>query len=258
MMPENHPRVATDTWSLGDPLSFAWWKVRQNPFAITLTLLVALMLVALPNLVAGSIIASRGIAVARTGVVAPSDISDLYVQIGGAVAGWITAGLFLGGMYRYLLRLVRTGDASFGDLFSSMDRFGTLLGLAVILGLPGVALMAARPLLVTAGVPDLVVTVATIGVASYIAVRWGFSSILAVDKGLPIASALAESSRMTESKRWKLFGSLLVIGLVTIAGGCACVVGVFVTMSVGLIAWVNIYTRLTGEPSRGQVAEVAS
>jgi hypothetical protein len=257
-MINEYPQVGTDNWSVGDPISFAWGKLKQRPVAIALTLTVAMLLIGLPNLVVAGIITSRSLARARAGVVVPGDDTDIYLQLGGAVGGWIAAGLFLGGMYRYLFRLARTDGGSFGDLFSSMDRFGVLFALSAILGLPGMVFIAARPFLVTAGVPDLLVTALTLVITIYIGVRWGFSSALAVDKGLSVAKALAASSQITESKRFKILGSVLLLSLLVLGGGCACGVGMFVTIPLAIIGWSSIYLRLIHEPPRGDVAEVPS
>ena len=257
-MTRDYPQGGDDAWSVGDPISFGWAKVKQRPIAIALTLLVALLLIAFPNLVAVGIITSRAMDRARAGVVGPGDITDVYLQLGGIAVSWITTSLFLGGMYRYLFRLIRTGDESFGDLFSSTDRFGVLFGLMVILGLPGVVSIAARPFLVAAGVPDILVTALTLGIAIYLGVRWGFSSALAVDKGLSVARALAASSQITEAKRLKILGSVLLLSLVVMGGGCACGVGVFLTIPIAMIGWIYIYLRLTHEHPRGDVAKVSS
>lgn len=257
-MTKNYSRESPDSWSIEEPLSFAWGKVKQRPFALALTLLVAMLLIAFPNFVVVGIITSRALARASNGVVAAGDFTDVYLQIGGAVGSWITAGLFGGGVWRYLLRLARTGNAGFGELFSSMDRFRVLFGLSAILGLPGVALIAARPFLVQAGVPDLLVTVLAMVIGIYMGIRWGFSSALAVDRGLSVAKALTVSSQITESKRLKIFGSIFLASLVVLLGACACGVGILVTIPIAIICWVYIYLRLVHEHPRGDVAEVSS
>jgi len=136
--------------------------------------------------------------------------------------------IFMAGLFKYYLKLIRGEGARLGDAFSG---FGPSLGQLILL--------------------NLVMTISTlIGYALclipgiYLAVAWFFSIPLVIDRRMNFWEAM-EASRKLVNKHWFLvFAFLLVYGLLSMAGLIACCIGIFVTMPIGLGALMYAYETI--------------
>jgi hypothetical protein len=140
------------------------------------------------------------------------------------------ASVFMGGLFRYYLKLIRGQEATIADAFSGFtDGCAQLAILGLVQGI-----------LVFIGV--LLCFIPGI----YLAVAWYFSTFLIVDRGMNFWSAM-ELSRKMVSKHWfMVFGIVLVMGLLAAAGLIACCVGIIVSMPVAFIALTIVYETIFG------------
>jgi hypothetical protein len=137
------------------------------------------------------------------------------------------------GFYYYFLRKVRGQPASINDVFAG---FGKAYIPLFLVGLMITAIvLVGFCLLILPGI--------------YLAVSYGFSSLLVLDKGLSPWSAM-ETSRKTITSAWWRFFALGLLGFVFILVGLACL-GVGILVAIPLIsgAVVYAYEDLTG-PAR--------
>ncbi len=85
----------------------------------------------------------------------------------------------------------------------------------------------------------------------YLAVAWVFAKALVIDKGLDFWPAM-ELSRRTVSKHWwKFFWFMIVLGLFNLAGLAFCVVGLFLTTPISLVAIMYAYEDIFGAAAIG-------
>jgi uncharacterized membrane protein len=78
----------------------------------------------------------------------------------------------------------------------------------------------------------------------YLALRFLFVPYLVVDRRLGVSAALKESSRMTDGRKWRLLGLVLVLVLLNIVGALLLVVGLLVTIPVTMIGLAHAYRTL--------------
>jgi hypothetical protein len=77
-----------------------------------------------------------------------------------------------------------------------------------------------------------------------LAVRLQFATYLIVDKNLGPIEALKKSWNITRDNTWNLFFFGLLIGLINILGAICLVVGLFVTVPLGMVATASVYRKL--------------
>lgn len=150
--------------------------------------------------------------------------------IGTTIIAMPISTIFMGGLYRYYLKLVRGQEATVSDAFSGFtDGFTQLAILGFVQG----------PLIVVGCLFCIVPGI-------YLAVAWYFSIFLIVDRGMNFWSAM-ELSRKMVSKHWfMVFGVTLVLGLLAVVGIFACLVGIFVSMAVALVGLTIAYETIFG------------
>ena len=74
-----------------------------------------------------------------------------------------------------------------------------------------------------------------------------FVKYLVMDRQLGPVEAIKESWRITKGNRWNLFGFMLVVMLLNIAGALAFMVGLLVTVPLTMLAMVYAYRTLEHE-----------
>ncbi len=137
----------------------------------------------------------------------------------------ILGGPMMGGLYALYLKRIRGQAATFGDVFCGFSlAFGALLGTYVV-----ILLLTAVGLLLCL-VPGI-----------YLGVSWIFSIALVIDKKMDFWQAMELSRKVVTKHWWLMFGFLIVIGLVALAGVLACVVGVFITVSIAQASLMYAY-----------------
>ncbi|OGI21936.1 MAG: hypothetical protein A2808_02195 [Candidatus Moranbacteria bacterium RIFCSPHIGHO2_01_FULL_55_24] len=148
--------------------------------------------------------------------------------------------LQLGSIHMFL-HLVRTGEElSLEHLFSQREIFwrailsNILYYLMVIIGLI---------FLIVPGI--------------YLGLRYYFLSYVFVDKKTSIGEAFSQSSKLTEGKKWDLFGFFLLLIALNILGALLFLVGLVVTIPLTTLAIVYAYVSLAGGPKEEEKVEEA-
>jgi uncharacterized membrane protein len=77
-----------------------------------------------------------------------------------------------------------------------------------------------------------------------LAVRLQYATYLIVDKNLGPIESIKTSWRITHGNTWNLFFFGLLIGLINILGALCLIVGLFVTVPLGMIATTSVYRKL--------------
>jgi len=152
------------------------------------------------------------------------------VPIAGAIAGFIIDGALLGGLYLLFLKRIRGQPATTGEIFSGFSLAFVQLMLAQIV----VALLSCLGFLLCI-LPGI-----------YLMVAWLFTLPLVIDKKLDFWPAMELSRKVVTQHWWSMFGLLIVSGLINIVGVLACLVGVFVTVPIGLAALMYAYEDIFG------------
>ena len=182
-----------------------------------------------------------------------------------SIANLVIAGPLMGGLFYVNLCAVRGESAEVGDIFAGFRRqFGQLFLGKLIPGLiAGLCLIpvviAAVVLLVVPAMaaqnqkPDLhnLIFLIPIGVICllpmiYLQTCWTFTLALIIDKGMDFGAAMKLSWKMVRKHWWQVFGLMLLIGLVNLAGALACLVGLLFTMPIGFAAMMIAYETIFG------------
>jgi GYF domain 2 len=155
----------------------------------------------------------------------PGGILIIFMTI---IVSWPIYTVFMAGLFKYYLKLIRGENAGIGDAFSG---FGPSIGQLILLSfVMNILMLIGYILLLIPGI--------------YLAVAWFFSIPLVIDKQMGFWQAM-ELSRKMVSKHWFLmFGFLLVYGLLVMAGIIACCIGIFVTLPIGFAALMYAYETI--------------
>jgi uncharacterized membrane protein len=152
------------------------------------------------------------------------------VPIVGPIAGFFIDGALLGGLYLLFLKRIRGQPATIGDAFAGFSLAFVQLMLAQIV----VALLSCLGFLLCI-LPGI-----------YLMIAWVFALPLVIDKKLDFWPAMELSRKVTSRHWWLMFGLFIVAGLINIIGLLACIVGVFVTLPIGLAALMYAYEDIFG------------
>ncbi|MHB9037664.1 MAG: DUF975 family protein [Armatimonadota bacterium] len=200
-----------------------------------------------------------GIAIAVVVVYAAISWAASAIPVVGTI--WSFTGEFalMGGLYVFLLKVIRSQDPNFSDLFSQFGDFVRWLGVGwlVILYSLVAAIISAVPLGVLAllgliaGKDSMVfqILVALGAIASSIVfvaivVRWAFVYYAAADEGLTAKAALARSEELTAGIRPQVFVVSLVAGLLGAAGAIALGVGLLFTLPLSQCILTVLYINV--------------
>ncbi len=194
-----------------------------------------------------------------------------------SIANFIISGPLIGGVFYLFLLVIRSEPAEVGDVFSGFRRaFGQLfLGVFIQGLLIGVCLIPFFVILIIkllplmpqlaqlqSGTPPNTETVValesvlftTLPVAFlcaipavYLSVCWKFTLPLIVDKQMDFWTAMGTSRKMVKKHWWLVFGLTILISLLNVVGVCACCVGVFLTIPIGIAALMIAYETIFSE-----------
>jgi membrane-anchored glycerophosphoryl diester phosphodiesterase (GDPDase) len=78
----------------------------------------------------------------------------------------------------------------------------------------------------------------------YLTVNWQFTLPLIIDKKMSFWPAMKASWKMTHKHWWHLFGLVVVIGLLNIAGMVPCCIGLLFTIPLGFAALMCAYETI--------------
>lgn len=183
------------------------------------------------------------------------------VRILFTLANWVIAGPLMGGLLYLFVRVIRGEAAAAGDVFDGFRRaFAQLfLGQLVTSLLMGLCLLPA----VAAGVIILLPSIThhttpeaaqwlMVGAVAllclipmlYLQVNWMFTLPLIVDKEMEFWPAMKTSWRRVNVHWGQCFGLMVLVGLVNVLGLLLCLVGLLVTVPIGLGALMYAYETI--------------
>jgi len=226
-------------------VAFAWERLKADPATILATIVVGFLLmwiVAFVGGLVGNVIgALAGAATNAThhrGIGSP--VTPFYfgmlglgglIWLGFQLINVVVSAYFTAGLLGFVLKVARGTPYAFADLFSGAPFFLSILAAHLIVG---IAVLIGLAFLVVPGV--------------ILALGLGMTSITIVDRNMGPIDALSESWRLTDGNKLNLFVFwLLSVGL-SIAGLCACGIGIFLVMPLLLVAHAYIYLKLSGQP----------
>ena len=170
----------------------------------------------------------------------------------------------MGGLFYVTLQAIRRQPATAGDVFEGFRRafIQLIMGYGVSTILAGLCLIPAvivglvmlLPSVAHHRQPDLgpiLITVA-VGLAClvpvmFLTVNWMFTLPLIVDRRMKFWPAMQTSSKMVRKHWGQLFGLVLLVGLVNMAGFLFCCIGVLFSMPLGVAAMMYAYETIFSE-----------
>jgi hypothetical protein len=210
---------------IGGCISRGWELVKKNFWPIVGITALVIVIIGAINQIVGLF----------TSPIVNAMITERRVSPGGILIILLTTivscpiyTIFMAGLFKYYLKLIRGESAGIGDAFSG---FGPSIGQLVLLSLVmNILTIIGYALCLVPGI--------------YLAVAWFFSIPLVIDKQMEFWPAM-ELSRKMVTKHWFLiFAFLLVYGLLSVAGLIACCIGIFVTLPIGLGALMYAYETI--------------
>ncbi len=189
-----------------------------------------------------------------------------------ALANLVISGPLMAGVFYLFIQAIRGEPVGIGNIFDGFRRGFTQLFLAtlvqgLLVGLclapaivvfvvklhpligqlqsaphssPQAMMDAIRPILF---MPLLVGLICALP-AIYLSVSWKFTLPLIIDRQMEFWPAMQTSFKMVNRHWWQVFGLLILIDLVSLAGVLACCVGVVFTIPVGIAALMYAYETL--------------
>ena len=210
---------------IGDCISRGWPLVKNNFWPIVGITALVMVITAAINQAFGLFTSPVINGIILQHRISPGGILVLLLVI--VVSGPIYT-IFLAGLFKYYLKLIRGEGAGIGDAFSG---FGPSIGQLILLNLVmNILTLIGYALCLVPGI--------------YLAVAWFFSIPLVIDRHMNFWEAM-ELSRKRVTKHWFLvFAFLLIYGLLSVSGLVACCIGIFVTMPIGLGALMYAYETI--------------
>jgi uncharacterized membrane protein len=85
----------------------------------------------------------------------------------------------------------------------------------------------------------------------YLTVSWKFTLPLIIDRQMDFWSAMGASRKMVSKHWWQVFGLVILISLVNVAGLLLCCVGILITIPIGFGALMYAYETIFSQPQSG-------
>lgn len=177
-----------------------------------------------------------------------------------SLVSFVIGGPLIGGVYYFLLRIIRGEAADVGDVFAGFKyRFaqlflGQLLVTLLILAtmLPGLGLLVAGVIPIanhqdpSAAYIGLIIVGAIIMLipAVYLSIGWMFTLPLIMDKRLDFWPAMQLSRKVVVRHWWTAFALSIVVGVISLAGVLLCCIGAFFSLPLAFATAMNAYEKM--------------
>lgn len=208
-------------WDVGDVYKTAWRLFGGCWAPLTGGFFLATLLGALPGQVPALLV--------QIGAMEETSSAHTGAVLGFTALGFVVQWFFQAGFTRALLRVARTGQARFADIFSGGSVYLPFVAMHILLGIA-----IALGLLVLI-VPGVILMLGTL-----------FAGYYVVDQRMGPIEAIRASWAATEGHKASLFVFLLASAGVGLLGGLACCVGYLPAAAMSGIATAIIYLRLAG------------
>jgi uncharacterized membrane protein len=188
-----------------------------------------------------------------------------------SIANFVISGPLMGGVYYLFIRVIRNEPASVGEIFAGFRRaFGQLFLATLVQGL--LIGMCMIPFLIVfiwkfiplaghlqhgsppdretvAAIESVLITCLPVLLlcaipATYLGACWKFTLPLIVDRQMNFTAAMKASWKMVNKHWWQIFGLVILISLLNIAGVLACCIGLFFTIPIGIAALMIAYETI--------------
>jgi uncharacterized membrane protein len=192
-----------------------------------------------------------------------------------SIVNFVISGPLMGGVFYLFIRAVRNETAEVGDVFAGFRRAfghlflgtlvqGILIGLCLVPALvvffiklfpvmrelshtthpsPEQLMQTVMPALISC-LPWFFICALP---AIYLGTSWKFTLPLIVDREMDFWTAMKTSFKMVNKHWWQVFGLVVLIGLLNIAGLLACCVGMLFTIPIGFAALMHAYETIFSE-----------
>jgi uncharacterized membrane protein len=192
-----------------------------------------------------------------------------------SIANLFIAGPLMGGVFYIFIQAIRSQPTDVGDVFSGFRRAfvqlflgtlvpGLLIGLCMVPFIivfaikifPAIAhvqhagsnntevLTAIRSTL-SISLPVLLICLVPV---IYLTVSWKFTLPLIIDRQMDFWSAMGASRKMVSKHWWQVFGLVILVSLVNVAGLLLCCVGILFTIPIGFGALMYAYETIFSQP----------
>ncbi|HZF01488.1 MAG TPA: glycerophosphoryl diester phosphodiesterase membrane domain-containing protein [Methylomirabilota bacterium] len=191
-----------------------------------------------------------------------------------SIANLFIAGPLIGGIFYVFIQTIRNRPASAGDVFAGFRKgfwqlfLGYLIPALIVLAcmipffifyfikiFPALAnlqhhtqdssaILAVVKSALAGSLPILLISMLPI---IYLSLNWQFTLPLIIDKQMDFWTAMKTSWKMVHKHWWHMFGLFVVIGLLNIAGLCACCIGALFTAPIGFAAMMYAYETIFSE-----------
>lgn len=210
-----------------------------------------------------------GLILAAAGINHLPMVKQLYFRPINAIFGALVLGPALGGAYHVYLSILRGRFASAGDLFTGFKSFQDLFLSRLIFSLVNTACMFPYMLGMAAKIgpyfdhlqqnpasvnPQEMIRVLMSGylapwpyllmgmvISMYFWVNWIFVTPLIVDQKMGFWTAMVTSWKIVHKHWFQIFGLLVLLSLINVAGFFVCCIGVLVTVPFGMLAICYAY-----------------
>ena len=177
-----------------------------------------------------------------------------------SLVSFVIGGPLIGGVYYFLLRIIRGEAADVGDVFAGFKcRFaqlflGQLLVTLLILAtmLPGLGLLVAGVIPIanhqdfTPAYIALIIVGAIVMLipAVYFSIGWMFTLPLIMDKRLDFWPAMQLSRKVVVRHWWTAFALSIIVGVISLAGVLLCCIGAFFSLPLAFATAMNAYEKM--------------
>lgn len=210
-------------WTISEVINVGWKAVGKDPLVLIGSMLLPMLIQQGFSLITGLFVPAMDPTDPAAGILGTLIVFPFSMAL---------SAFFAVGQLRIALAAARDEAVEFGTLFTGIDR---ALPYFLALIITSLATMLGLVFLVIPGV--------------IIALGFSLVSILAADTKLSISELLSESWSVTKGQKMQLFIFALACLGVFLLGFLALCVGVLVAMPVVMVAFAEVYIRITGRRS---------
>jgi len=226
------PSASSTAFSITDCISQAWdllWKQPSFLIGGSFIVLLLMMVVQSPSMVAGGI---EGFATAMAQKTHQSSqaltVATIPLRIVGGFLSMLLSPLIYGGLFYFMLRILRGNPGNFSELFEGFRSRWLELLLAGVVG----------------GIITLIGFLCCIVPGIYLGVAYAFALPLVIDKKMGFWDALECSRKVVTEKWFEVFGLLFLGGLIYLAGLLLCCVGGLISYPLMILTLLFAYESL--------------
>lgn len=234
-------------WTPSELIGAAWNRMK-NHIGVFLVVSIIFAILAVPLPYAPFILL-------MTHVVDQNSIEFHGINFGQSILFLVMSSYFLAGFVRMCVVTAKGESPTIGMFFSGRG-FLSVLAFQALLTVPGLVGHVFNMIAAVAEVPALFILSSLWGLLIMVPLIfawlvWGQAPYLSVDKGMGVFEAMRTSAAITRGQRANIFVAALLGGLVLMAGGMACGIGLLVTGPLFYVILALLYVRLTGQDPSG-------